>query len=190
MSSDFCPAPDTAIAVETQIKDPTLFSSVRSTYQGIVEDLLQEPAESDKILQKFQARNNLGLFLCRVPGCPYADLGFDSPNLRQQHEERHSPRFQCTEPTCGLSGWTCKSRAQLKKHRDKYHGEDQVSNSLSSFTPRPEQPTSSSIWSDLWPDWPQFAIDKPSQSSSAAGTRGTFDSLSCGYDTFTPDFRD
>ena len=115
------------------IQDPTLFSAMRATYQTIVEDLLQKDASTDAALQEFQARNNSGLFLCRFHRCPRAEQGFSSTELRQQHEDSHAPRFQCTSSACGFFGCTYRTRALLKKHADRYHVETKISSIPSSL---------------------------------------------------------
>ena len=104
-----------------------MFSRIRASYQTILEELLQKDSSTDAALQAFQARNSLGLFLCRFHDCPRAEQGFDSIEARQQHEDSHSPRFQCTIATCGFFGWTFKSRARLKQHVDLYHDEQKTS---------------------------------------------------------------
>ena len=64
-----------------------------------------------------------GSYLCSYQGCPRASQGFNSVELRQQHEENHAPRFQCSSPACGF--WKCSSEAALRKHTAKYHdGQD------------------------------------------------------------------
>ena len=102
-------------------EDPTLFSTLRKRYQDIVEDLLQQNPTNHARLKDFQIRNNAGRFLCSFQGCPRASEGFDTLDLRQQHEDRHNPLFKCTERSCGLLGWTCKNRRDWKRHEVKYH---------------------------------------------------------------------
>ncbi|KAG8532914.1 uncharacterized protein KY384_002792 [Bacidia gigantensis] len=94
---------------------------MREHYQRYVEDLMSTHGLSDSALQKFQVRHRTGSFLCRYQGCQRSKQGFDSVQLRQQHEESHNPRFRCTESECGLSGWVFKTRAQLKAHSKRYH---------------------------------------------------------------------
>ena len=66
-----------------------------------------------------------GYYFCSYQGCPRASQGFDSIELRQQHEESHAPRFQCPNPACGY--WKCSSEAALRKHTTKYHDAQDVS---------------------------------------------------------------
>ena len=99
-------------------EDPTLFSKLRREYQNIVEDLLLQDSTNDLCLREFQILHNAGHFLCRFKDCPRAYEGFDNFELRQQHEDRHTPRFKCNEPSCG---WICKNQRAWRRHMEKYH---------------------------------------------------------------------
>ena len=84
-------------------------------------------------MREYRLRHSSGSYLCSYQGCPRASQGFSSVELRQQHEENHAPRFQCSSPACGF--WKCSSEAALRKHTAKYHdGQDvsRVPNSLNS----------------------------------------------------------
>ena len=84
-------------------------------------------------MREFRVSHSSGSYLCSYQGCPRASQGFSSLELRQQHEESHAPRFQCSNPACGF--WKCSSEAALRKHTTKYHdGQDvsSVPNSLNS----------------------------------------------------------
>ena len=114
-------ANDSHMTKPVEKKDPTLFSKLRQEYQEIVEDLLLQDSTNDLRLRDFQIRNNAGHFLCRFKDCPRASEGFDAFDLRQQHEDRHTPQFICNEPSCGLVGWPCKNGREWKRHMEKYH---------------------------------------------------------------------
>lgn len=88
--------------------------------------MLEREDSSDTILREFQERHRTGNFLCRFRRCPRASLGFDSARLRQEHENGHKPRFQCTDSSCGFYGWTFETRALLRKHAVLYHDESAV----------------------------------------------------------------
>lgn len=111
-------------------EDPTLFSKLRQEYQNILEHFLQQDSANDPRLKDFQIRNNAGHFLCRFKGCPRASEGFDTLDLRQQHEDRHTPRFKCNEPSCRL---ICSNRSVWKRHMEKYHGNTKLSEIPSSL---------------------------------------------------------
>ena len=84
-------------------------------------------------MREFRVSHSSGSYLCSYQGCPRASHGFSSIELRQQHEENHAPRFQCSNPACGF--WKCSSEAALRKHTAKYHDGQDVScipNSLNS----------------------------------------------------------
>ena len=76
-------------------------------------------------MREFRVSHSSGSYLCSYQGCPRASQGFSSVELRQQHEENHAPRFQCSSPACGF--WKCSSEAALRKHTAKYHDGQDVS---------------------------------------------------------------
>ena len=76
-------------------------------------------------MREFRVSHSSGSYLCSYQGCPRASQGFSSVELRQQHEENHAPRFQCSRPACGF--WKCSSEAALRKHTAKYHDAQDVS---------------------------------------------------------------
>lgn len=82
---------------------------------------------NNTILVDFKARQNSGAFLCRHRNCPRAAQGFSTSELRQKHEESHSPRFQCAHASCGFLGTTFNTRAAMKRHATQYHDEDDTS---------------------------------------------------------------
>ena len=77
------------------------------------------------LIREFRVGHSLGSYLCSYEGCPRASQGFSSLELRQQHQESHEPRFQCSNPACGF--WKCSSEAALRKHTTKYHDGRDVS---------------------------------------------------------------
>lgn len=117
----------------------TLFGSIRTQYQSIVEDLLARDQPEDKTLSEFKARHSFGAFLCRHHDCSRAAIGFNTDELRQKHEATHVPQFRCTGVACGFSGWTFKTRTALNKHATTYHGEISIPSSLTGITRRPRQ---------------------------------------------------
>ena len=80
------------------------------------------------VLSNFKNRHRLGAFLCRYRDCPRSEQGFGSSELRQKHEDSHSPIFRCTESTCGYYGWTYKTRSAMQKHIGSYHTTEHPAN--------------------------------------------------------------
>ena len=107
-------------------QDPSLFTSIRTRYQHIVENLLGQQHTSDTALDEFYARHNSGAFFCRYRNCPRATQGFGSSELRMAHEGSHVPQFRCTNSECGFFGWTYNTRDALKKHAEQYHQKDDL----------------------------------------------------------------
>ena len=102
---------------------------IRTRYMSIVEDILEsEPAAgvTQAILDDFKAKHRSGAFFCRHRRCPRAAQGYNTPELRQKHEESHVPKFQCTEVACGFFGWPFNTQAAFKKHTIQYHDEERI----------------------------------------------------------------
>ena len=115
-------------------QDPPLFLRIRDRYQTIVEELMEMDDSNNKILFDFKARQNSGAFLCRHRNCPQAAQGFGTSELRQKHEESHSPRFQCAHAPCGFFGTTFDTRAAMKRHATQYHDEENTATVPDSLT--------------------------------------------------------
>ena len=115
----------------------TLFSMIRARYVIVVEDILEsEPVAGvmEAILDEFKAKHRSGAFFCRHSRCPRAAQGYDTPELRQMHEESHVPNFQCTEMACGLFGWPFNTQAAFKKHITQYHDKEKIASIPDSLT--------------------------------------------------------
>lgn len=87
-------------------------------------------------------RYGSGLYLCRYRGCPRAIQGFNSPDLRQEHENSHEPLFHCNDAACEVLGKGLKSRAAMNKHNKKYHDDNSLAaipTSLRKTSARPQQ---------------------------------------------------
>ena len=98
-----------------------MFSSVRACYLSIMEDLFECNNLTDAASGDFAARHRSGSYFCRYRSCPRAIKGFNSSNLRQEHENSHVPPFRCTDPACGFLGRVLKDRVAMNKHNKKYH---------------------------------------------------------------------
>ena len=96
---------------------------------SIVEGILESepvPGVTEVILDDFKAKHCSDAFFCRHRKCPRAVQGFNTPELRQMHEESHVPKFQCTEVACGFFGWPFNTQAAFKKHTIQYHDEEKI----------------------------------------------------------------
>ena len=102
---------------------------IRTRYENIVEEILErEPVAgvTQAILDEFKAKHCSGAFFCRHRKCPRATQGYNTPELRQMHEESHIPKFQCTEVACGFFGWPFNTQAAFKKHTVQYHVQERI----------------------------------------------------------------
>lgn len=107
----------------------TLFSMIRTRYVNIVEEILDRELVAgitEAILDDFKAKHRSGAFFCRHRRCPRAAQGYNTPELRQMHEESHVPKFQCTEVVCGFFGRPFNTQAAFKKHTIQYHDEERI----------------------------------------------------------------
>ena len=97
---------------------------------------------NDATLNEFATRHGSGPYLCRYRGCPRATQGFNSPDLRQEHENSHTPLFRCNDAACEVLGKSLKSRAAMNKHNKKYHDDNSlvtIPTSLRTGSARPQQ---------------------------------------------------
>ena len=129
-------------------------------------------------------RYGSGLYLCRYRGCPCAIQGFNSPNLRQEHEDSHAPLFRCNDAECEAPVKCFKSRAAMNKHNKKYHDDKSLATiptSLHTGSARPQQ------------DRLRFLLREPSSNSLKRSsyvvededqTRDCIIKCICGFTTF------
>ena len=96
---------------------------MREVYQRTVEELLERDQPNDSTLLHFRSRYESGAYLCRYQNCAQSTQGFRSSELRQAHEESHSPQYKCTDVTCSNFGWKYKTRDALARHASRYHQE-------------------------------------------------------------------
>ena len=81
-------------------------------------------------------------YLCRYRGCPRAIQGFNSSDLRQQHENSHVPLFRCNDAACEILGKGLTSRAAMNRHNKKYHDDNclaAIPTSLRKASAHPQQ---------------------------------------------------
>ena len=83
--------------------------------------------DNDASILDFRRRHSCGAFICRLSKCPYSVTGFQTAELRHNHEESHNPRFRCMEAGCGMLDLVFKTRSALNKHTSKYHDETDIS---------------------------------------------------------------
>ncbi|KAM0794096.1 hypothetical protein BDR22DRAFT_815754 [Usnea florida] len=105
------------------IGDLSIFDAVPLDSNPLYEYI---PGVTEVILDDFKAKHCSGAFFCRHRKCPRAVQGFNTPELRQMHEESHVPKFQCTEVACGFFGWPFNTQAAFKKHNIQYHDEEKI----------------------------------------------------------------
>lgn len=113
-------------AVSDTHADPTLFSMIRTRYQDIVEEILkneQVVGVANATMCDFRAKHRSGTFFCRHRTCSRAAQGYNTPEMRQMHEQSHVPNFQCAEVACGFFGRPFNTQAAFKKHIIQYHDE-------------------------------------------------------------------
>lgn len=97
-------------------------SAMLTSYQEAVKSLLSQsdyPGVSAEELELFKSQFRTSAFTCRLNSCPRATLGFESENLRLEHEMAHVRRFRCTFPGCKYPPFV--SAQSLTNHLNKYH---------------------------------------------------------------------
>lgn len=72
--------------------------------------------------ETFRGEHRTSLHTCRLHSCPHATVGFESEELRMEHELSHVRKslFPCVKPSCDYPPfWTAKAlKAHAKKHHD------------------------------------------------------------------------
>lgn len=87
-------------------------------YQRTVQSLLAAshfPGFSPEELDRFKIEHRTTVFTCRTPLCPRATSGFETQELRDEHEATHSPLFKCTNAGCQYPPFV--SFRALKNHQ-------------------------------------------------------------------------
>ncbi|KAK2031757.1 hypothetical protein LX32DRAFT_257615 [Colletotrichum zoysiae] len=100
----------------------TSLSTLLFNYQHTVKELLQlfsHPGASLQELERFKQDFRCSAFTCRLWSCPLAGTGFESEDLRNDHEKIHEPRVSCEVPGCQYPPFA--SASALNKHQNKEH---------------------------------------------------------------------
>jgi hypothetical protein len=95
---------------------------VLANYQATIKSLLliqDFPGVTPEELELFKREFRTSAYTCRLPSCPRATAGFDTNELRLDHEATHTQRLQCLYPGCQYPPFT--STRALKNHENKCH---------------------------------------------------------------------
>ncbi|RKL16693.1 hypothetical protein BFJ70_g14981 [Fusarium oxysporum] len=104
------------------LQESNAMSLMLSSYQDIVRFLLQQdeyPGISADDLYLFKSQFQSSAYTCRLSFCPRATNGFESEELRRQHEIAHTQLCICTVPECRYPPFA--SIGALRTHINKYH---------------------------------------------------------------------
>ncbi|KAI9708049.1 MAG: hypothetical protein M1820_004253 [Bogoriella megaspora] len=105
-------------------KDPTMFTSMMSNYQDLIQRLSTTDAIgglTDTRLATFKRIYGASPFLCRIRGCLRASQGFDNERDRAEHEKTHSLSLFCNDLDCTYNKLGFASARALKKHMVECH---------------------------------------------------------------------
>ncbi|KAH8892105.1 hypothetical protein GQ53DRAFT_686097, partial [Thozetella sp. PMI_491] len=97
-------------------------SETLNSYQECLVTLLSQhdfPGVSADDFEFFKSQVRSTAFTCRLSSCPRATVGFESSNLRLEHEINHVRRFSCTFPGCQYPPFL--SATLLKSHAKRCH---------------------------------------------------------------------
>ncbi|KAF1954513.1 hypothetical protein CC80DRAFT_517458 [Byssothecium circinans] len=106
-------------------------SSMLDAYQKSVETLLDHdscPGASIEELRFFKSQFRTSAYTCRLRSCPRATIGFDSDELRHEHETGHAGGFRCSEVSCQYPPF--RTSQALKSHFDSRHATIPVRKSI------------------------------------------------------------
>ncbi|KAE9369182.1 NACHT domain protein [Stipitochalara longipes BDJ] len=93
-----------------------------ANYQATIKSLLliqDFPGVAPEELELFKREFRTSAYTCRLLSCPRATAGFDTSELRLEHEATHTQRLQCLYPGCQYPPFT--STRALKSHEMKCH---------------------------------------------------------------------
>jgi hypothetical protein len=91
-------------------------------YQATIKSLLviqDFPGVTLEELDLFKREFRTSAYTCRFPSCPRATTGFDTNEIRLEHEATHTQRLRCLHPGCQYPPFT--SARALKNHEIKCH---------------------------------------------------------------------
>ena len=100
-------------------------SALLSQYQGLLLHIMNEPdipGVSSRELEAFRNEFSTFVHTCRLRKCPYATVGFETQELRVEHEVSHVRRYPCTRLGCQYPPFL--SPGSLKAHVRKEHWHD------------------------------------------------------------------
>ena len=120
-----------AVSDDSNISEKDKISRMLSSYQETVRFLLKQdhhPEVSADDLEAFKRQFQNSAFTCRLSFCPRATKGFESEELRQQHEIGHTKMCACSVPECKYPPF--KSMKDLKGHISKHHNPKIVRRSI------------------------------------------------------------
>jgi hypothetical protein len=102
-------------------------SSTLNYYQNAVKILLDQdscPGASVQELELFKSQFRTSAYTCRLRHCPRATIGFESDQLRREHEMAHAGGFRCTYQGCQYPPY--RSSKALAAHVKSNHCDDVV----------------------------------------------------------------
>lgn len=115
-----CPINNALAAPQLNLQPITELQHVLSNYQLTIKSLLaisSFPEIAQEELSAFKRDHRRIAFTCRIPSCSSATIGFDTEELRNQHEATHKPLLKCPKPDCQYPPFI--SLRALKSHEAK-----------------------------------------------------------------------
>lgn len=106
---------------------PVLLSQYQSLLLHIMKDS-DIPGVSSRELEAFRNEFCKSVHTCRLRTCPRATIGFETRDLRIQHEVSHVRRYPCTQTGCQYPPFL--SSRSLQQHIRKEHDTDKPPRSI------------------------------------------------------------
>jgi hypothetical protein len=106
----------------TDLSKITDLASLLINYQRTISTLLLTrtfPGFSIPRLEKFKNDFRSAVHTCRFKYCPLGQTGFESEQLRDEHEKAHSPGILCKVPGCSYPAFP--TTQKLRSHHAKHH---------------------------------------------------------------------
>ncbi|CAI6339363.1 unnamed protein product [Periconia digitata] len=111
---------ESCLSTDDKLKDG--ISLILDEYQKAVEILMDRescPGASIEELRSFKSQFRSSAYTCRLRACPRATLGFDTEQLRREHETGHVGGHRC--PVAGCQYPPFRTAQTLRVHHGKHH---------------------------------------------------------------------
>ncbi|KAI0533637.1 hypothetical protein GGR58DRAFT_485771 [Xylaria digitata] len=123
-----------AIIMTNEMRNIVGLRDVLDNYQVVLRRCLsvrEFPGISAEELARFQKDYRNEAFTCRFPSCPRASEGFETDELRANHEASHAPPLKCPDPSCKYPDFP--TEQALRRHQQSCHNSNTENSKMRSI---------------------------------------------------------